>query len=75
MISIDLTDQDAEAFKSFMQRRDEYQKLVDAQFFDVKSGVVMVHFNHAGQIMRVEVPRVTIFHVGLVRTKGSVVDL
>lgn len=72
MTSVDLTDQDAEAFKQFMQRRDEFQKLVDSQFFDVKSGVVMVHFNHEGAIMRIEVPRVTIFHVGLVQTRKGV---
>jgi phosphoserine aminotransferase len=68
VISVDLTDLEAESFKAWREHQDEFQKLVDSQLFDVKSGVALVHFNHDGTIVRVEVPRISIFRVGVIHS-------
>ena len=53
MISIQLTNEEAELFKRFRQWQDKFSILSDRGVFEVKSGVAILYFNHQGTLMRV----------------------
>ncbi len=54
MITIELTDQNAERFKLFMKHYDAINEMIQRGVFEVKNGHVVLYFSHIGRIMEIE---------------------
>ena len=54
MISIELTDQEAELFKLFRQYQGIFESFIRAGFLDFKCGSITFHYNPEGQIVKYE---------------------
>ena len=53
-VTIFLTHQDAELFKSFNQFHKSFQLLCERGVFDIKSGSATIHFDSNGFIQKIE---------------------
>lgn len=60
---IELTDEDVEKFKHFMECYDNFERLYSSGFFNIRGASGTVHFDKDGNIRKVEAPIVTIFGV------------
>lgn len=54
MTQVELTDEDAELFKSFREHQEHYKIMLDAGIFAFKGGSVVIHYNPTGLIMKIE---------------------
>ena len=54
MILIELTNEDAELFKSFRQHQDVFKALMDAGLDSTKNGKLILNYNHLGEMLDIE---------------------
>lgn len=54
MVLLELSDQDAAAFKLFMQYYPQFALLVDNQVFDLRNGRAEIHFSPTGEIHAID---------------------
>ena len=55
MTTLQLTDEEARLFVLFRQHQEMMQALLSANVFQTKNGQAILHFNHLGILMQVEV--------------------
>lgn len=58
MITIELTEEDAELFRTFRQYQDQFNILLKDGLLDFKQGRGVIHKNDEGQIRLTEVTKV-----------------
>lgn len=54
LIAINLSNEDAELFKQFMQYHDKIQFLIENQCLDIKRGSATINFSKEGEILSVD---------------------
>jgi hypothetical protein len=54
MIIIELTNEDAELFKSFRKHQDIFKALLDAGLDNTKNGKLILNYNHLGEMLDIE---------------------
>jgi hypothetical protein len=54
MIIIELTNEDAELFKSFREHQDVFKALMDAGLDSTKNGKLILNYNHLGEMLDIE---------------------
>ncbi len=54
MTLLELSDQDAAAFKLFMQYYQQFELLVDNRVFDLRNGRAEIHFSPTGEIHSID---------------------
>lgn len=54
MVIVELTDQDAEAFRQFRKYQDKMMLLVEHRVFDLLNGSAEIHFDPQGDIASID---------------------
>lgn len=54
MITIQLTNEEAELFKLFREHQDLFKSLVDAGLLDTANGKLILNYNYMGKICDIE---------------------
>lgn len=54
MITLDLTDLEAEQFKSWRENQDKFNTLLEAGVFNIKGAPVTIHFDAESNIRKIE---------------------
>lgn len=57
MITIELTDEDAERYKLFCQHYDRITLLIEQKVFETKGGAIMLHFDAQGVLQNIVKPK------------------
>lgn len=63
MVTIDLTDKEAESFKNWREYQDKFETLVEAGVFTIKGAPVTIHFDDKSNIRKIESLVVRIYTV------------
>lgn len=71
MTSIELTDQEAELFLKFRQHQDQFNKLVECDFFSIKGAPGIVHFDEHSNIRKIEVPQIRVYNITSINIKSN----
>jgi len=54
MVKIELSDQEAEHFKTFMQYREFFEALIKGQTYGIKNGQAILNFDAIGRLSSIE---------------------
>jgi len=54
MITIQITEEDAELFKMFRQHQDLFKQLLDAGLLDTANGKLILNYNYMGKLCDIE---------------------
>ncbi len=66
-IMVGLNSREVELFKKFREHQDNFGKLLENGFFDIKGAAGIVHFDENSQIRKIEVPHIRVYNVIQVR--------
>lgn len=73
MTTLELSEQDAQAFMLFMQHIDKIETLLDNRVFDVRNGSAEIHFNHDGEIASIDLHSKVFKRVAIAQTTVAIV--
>ena len=68
-IMVGLNSREIELFKRFREHQENFEKLLENGFFDIKGAAGVVHFDENSQIRKIEVPHIRVYNVIQVRVK------
>ena len=58
MISVELTNEDAELFKRFREFQDDFIALLQSSFFTFKNGQAIIHRDQEGKLRIIEIKEI-----------------